>query len=86
MSARDLWSGATLTLAVGLGDLVRARRIELGKSQEQVALTAGLDVKTVRQLERGTGSLETLVRVLDVLGCRVTLAPLGHQSHTDTRD
>lgn len=77
MSARDLWTGATLTLAVGLGDLVRARRIELGKSQEQVALTAGLDVKTVSKLERGVGTLETLVRVLDALGCRVTLGSAG---------
>ena len=38
---------------VGFGGLLRARRVAAGLSQEDLARRAGLDVRTIRNLERG---------------------------------
>jgi predicted ATPase/DNA-binding SARP family transcriptional activator/DNA-binding XRE family transcriptional regulator len=53
------------------GDLVRARRQQVGMSQEQLAALAGLSVRTLRDIERGRirsarRSVSDVARVLDL--------------------
>lgn len=55
---------------------VRARRRQLGLTQQQVADLAGIAERTVIAVERGTGgvSLHNVLRVLDVLGLGLSVA------------
>ena len=54
------------------GKEVRARRLAQGRSQEALALDAGLSLRHVSELERGlkTPSLLTVLAVARALGCR----------------
>lgn len=56
---------------------VRARRLELGITQAELADLAGLSRTTVHTIEAGATSarLAAVVAVADVLGCDVTLSP-----------
>ena len=64
-----------------LGARIRGLRIAAGLSIEVTAERAGLAEKSVRNLETGKGSTtETLLRVLDVLSARDTLAALLGQA------
>ena len=53
-----------------LGELIRARRRELGLTQTQVAEVANTNLRFVSELERGkpTARLENVMRVLATLG------------------
>jgi y4mF family transcriptional regulator len=53
-----------------LGELIRARRRELGLTQTQVAEVADVNLRFLSELERGkpTARLETVMRVLAALG------------------
>ena len=53
-----------------LGELIRARRHELGLTQTQVAEVANTNLRFVSELERGkpTARLENVMRVLATLG------------------
>ena len=52
-----------------IGAYVKATRIELSKSQVQLAKEAGISRSTLSPLENGDSvTLETLIRVLRVLG------------------
>jgi transcriptional regulator with XRE-family HTH domain len=55
---------------------LRARRLELGLSQAEVAKRAGIEQSQVSKLERGLDvRLSTLVRVLTALDLDMELAP-----------
>lgn len=58
-----------------LGEAARARRIELGLRQQDLAVLAGVSERLIREIEKGKPSLrlDTLLQVLDVLGFRIAL-------------
>lgn len=62
-----------------LGQRIRARRRELGLSQEGLAHVAGLDRSYVGRIERGEHNLTfiALVRLARALGCDVAALTVG---------
>jgi HTH-type transcriptional regulator / antitoxin HipB len=62
--------------ARSIGEQVRHARKELGLRQDELALAAGISTRAVHQIEHGkpTGRLDTLARVLDVLGLELTVS------------
>lgn len=62
-----------------LGKRIRAKRRELGMSQEELALEAGLDRSYVGRVERGENNLTfvSLVRICRALGCDVAALTIG---------
>ncbi|MEI6950802.1 helix-turn-helix transcriptional regulator [Paraflavisolibacter sp. H34] len=58
-----------------LGKLVRQRREELGLQQQDLAEMGGLTAKTLYLVESGRGnpSLQTLLRLLEVLGLELSV-------------
>ncbi|MDP4576357.1 MAG: helix-turn-helix transcriptional regulator [Burkholderiaceae bacterium] len=69
-----------------LGDALRAARKQLGLTQPQLALAAGVGVRFIVDLEAGKATLrlENVLRVIDVLGGTLqliglpSLAPENH--------
>ncbi len=61
-----------------LGDALRAARKQLGLTQPQLALAAGVGVRFIVDLEAGkpTVRLENVLRVIDALGGAVQLSGL----------
>lgn len=55
---------------IALGGAIRASRLQLGFSQEELALRAGLDRGYMGRVERGDNNVTvlTLVRIADALG------------------
>lgn len=74
-----------------LGDAIKAARKELGLTQPQLALAAGVGVRFIVELEGGkpTLRLEHILRVVDALGGEITLngLPVGvsGEDHENTR-
>lgn len=54
---------------------IKERRMRLGISQQDLAEFAGVGTATVKDIERGKGnpSLQTLQKLLEVLGLEMTL-------------
>ena len=61
-----------------LGDALRAARKQLGLTQPQLALAAGVGVRFIVDLEAGkpTLRLENVLRVIDALGGEIQLCGL----------
>ena len=61
-----------------LGDALRAARKQLGLTQPQLALAAGVGVRFIVELEAGkpTLRLENVLRVIDALGGEIQLSGL----------
>ena len=61
-----------------LGDALRAARKQLGLTQPQLALAAGVGVRFIVDLEAGkpTVRLENVLRVIDALGGELQLGGL----------
>jgi len=61
-----------------LGDALRAARKQLGLTQPQLALAAGVGVRFIVDLEAGkpTVRLENVLRVIDALGRELQLGGL----------
>ena len=61
-----------------LGDALRAARKQLGLTQPQLALAAGVGVRLIVDLEAGKATLrlENVLRVIDVLGGTLELIGL----------
>jgi len=59
---------------LALGEAMRRRRTQLGRSQEQVALDAGIDRAYYSGIERGeqNASYATLLSIADVLGVQLS--------------
>jgi transcriptional regulator with XRE-family HTH domain len=60
-----------------IGALIRARRMELGMTQEEVALVSQLTPRIMSELERGkrTAQFATVLRVLSAVGLDVYVKP-----------
>lgn len=58
-----------------LGEFINRRRETLSVTQRRLAELAGVSVHTLSNLETGSGNvtLETLLKVSDVLGLKVTV-------------
>ena len=58
-----------------IGQVIKARRKELGLTQNTLALLAQVGINTIVSIERGSKSpsIETLTKVADVLGMNVKL-------------
>lgn len=61
--------------AKSLGEIYKLRRKDLRITQPQLAELAEISVNTLYKLERGTGNptLETLLRLADIMGLELTL-------------
>jgi y4mF family transcriptional regulator len=69
---------ATIQSPQQLGDVLRAARKQLGLTQPQLALAAGVGVRFIVDLEAGkpTVRLETVLRVIEALGGVIHLSGL----------
>lgn len=58
-----------------LGKIIKERRAVLGISQQDLSDYSGVGISTVKDLERGVGnpSIETLQKILDVVGLEIVL-------------
>lgn len=67
---------------IALGQTLRAARKQLGLTQPQLALAAGVGVRFIVELEAGkpTLRLENVMRVIDSLGGGLTLTGLPEGS------
>lgn len=65
----------TLDTPQSLGQAARAARKQLGLTQPQLALAAGVGVRFIVELEAGkpTLRLENVLRVLHALGAKLTM-------------
>lgn len=66
-----------------LGDALRAARKQLGLTQPQLALAAGVGVRFIVDLESGkpTVRLESVLRVVDALGGTLQLSGLASSAN-----
>jgi y4mF family transcriptional regulator len=71
----DLRKSAALPWSHRLGEVARERRRDLGLSQHETALLAGVGDRLVHELEHGKPSvrLDKVVAVLTVLGLQLTV-------------
>lgn len=60
-----------------LGAAIRAERKRIGVTQRELAMTAGVGLRYLIELERGkpTARMEGMFRVLQVLGLRLSVTP-----------
>ena len=58
-----------------IGQIIKARRKELGLTQNTLALLSQVGINTIVSIERGSKSpsIDTLTKVADVLGLEVRL-------------
>ena len=75
----------SIRLPQQLGDATRAARKQLGLTQPQLALAAGVGVRFIVDLEAGkpTLRLENVLRVIDALGAEVQLSGLPSAASHD---
>ena len=59
-----------------IGQIIKARRKELGLTQNTLALLSQVGINTIVSIERGSKSpsIETLTKVADVLGLEIQLS------------
>lgn len=71
-----------------LGDALRAARKQLGLTQPQLALAAGVGVRFIVDLEAGkpTLRLQNVLRVIDALGGEIQLHDLPSVVADDQRE
>ncbi len=71
-----------------LGHALRAARKQLGLTQPQLALVAGVGVRFIVDLEAGkpTLRLENVLRVIDALGGEIQLSGLPAVAPEDRRE
>jgi len=69
---------ASIRSAQDLGDALRAARKQLGLTQPQLALAAGVGVRFIVDLEAGktTVQLQQVLRVIDALGGELAIKGL----------
>ncbi len=58
-----------------IGKVIKQRRALLGISQQDLSDYSGVGISTVKDLERGVGnpSIDTLRKILDVVGLEIIL-------------
>jgi y4mF family transcriptional regulator len=86
---RETWKiMASIRSPQQLGDALRAARKQLGLTQPQLALAAGVGVRFMVDLEAGkpTLRLENVLRVIDALGGEVHVSGLPSVATDDHRE
>lgn len=78
----------SIQTTVQLGDALRAARKQLGLTQPQLALAAGVGVRFIVDLEAGKATLrlENVLRVIDALGGTlqvIGLPPSAPENHPE---
>jgi len=70
---------------VEISKTLRERRRELGVSQADLARLSGLSLHGLSNIETGKGnpSMETLLKVLQVLGLQILLKPSAPEAYTN---
>lgn len=70
-----------------LGEALRAARRQLGLTQPQLALAAGVGVRFIVDLEAGKSTLRLahVLRVIDALGAEIQLVGLPSTSSQQTK-
>lgn len=65
----------TRSQSSAIGERVREARKKLGLRQDELAVAAGVSTRAIHQIEHGkpTSRLDTLSRVLEVLGLGLTV-------------
>lgn len=64
----DILSMSNLAIAQSIGLFIKQRRLQLNKTQAQLATEAGLNRYTISQIENGEGAtLSTLIQLLRAL-------------------
>jgi HTH-type transcriptional regulator/antitoxin HipB len=60
-----------------LGKTIRAARVQLRLTQEELAAAAGVGERFLSEIERGkaTARFDTILRVLDALGLTISVTP-----------
>lgn len=60
---------------MNIGSIIKERRALLGISQQDLADFSGIGISTIKDLERGVGnpSLQTLQKILDVVGMEIII-------------
>jgi len=58
-----------------IGIYIKERRVELNLRQEDLSEMAGINMKTIQQIELGTGnpSYQTFAKLFNILGLRLTV-------------
>lgn len=76
---------ATIQSPQQLGEVLRAARKQLGLTQPQLALAAGVGVRFIVDMEAGkpTLRLETVLRVIESLGGKINLSGLPSAAAED---
>jgi len=66
-----------LTNSTELGAAIRAERRRIGVTQKELAMTAGVGLRYLIELERGkpTARMEGMFKVLQALGLKLTVTP-----------
>jgi len=61
----------------GIGAAIRARRKQLGMTQQDLAEIAGLQRQTISRVEAGNGAvtITTVARIADVVGLDLIVVP-----------
>jgi y4mF family transcriptional regulator len=65
-----------------ISKIIRERRRELGVSQADLARLSGLSLHGLSDIETGKGNptLQTLLKLLNVLGLRISIHPASHSA------
>jgi y4mF family transcriptional regulator len=68
-----------------ISKIIRERRRELGVSQADLARLSGLSLHGLSDIETGKGNptLQTLLKLLNVLGLRISIHPANPTAFTD---
>ena len=73
------------TESAHISKIIRERRRELGVSQADLARLSGLSLHGLSDIETGKGNptLQTLLKLLNVLGLRISIHPANPIAFTD---
>tara|TARA_R110000824_G_scaffold108090_1_gene254833 strand:+ start:541 stop:792 length:252 start_codon:yes stop_codon:yes gene_type:complete len=70
-----------------IGQQIAGRRSQLGLSQLSVAAAAKVTMSTLRRIETGDNvRFSSLLHVLEVLGCELSLTPLASSADSEAQD
>lgn len=78
----------TIKTTKQLGSTLRNKRKSLGLTQPQLAMAAGVGVRFIVELEAGkpTVRLESVLKVIDALGCDLSIDSAIQQSERQESD
>ena len=71
-------------ISEGIGAAIRARRKQLGMTQQDLAEIVGLQRQTISRVEAGNGAvtIATVARIADVVGLDLIVVPRYSDGHS----